>query len=873
MPSLNRYIQIICTVFILVLIMGFGIYLRSRTVSQLKDRYLVDPDSYRHIRHVKQYVENGSIPAQDDKRHVPKGVNNESKLLFFPKLLGVSFLAARRLFPQLTLNRFAIFFSIFTSAIIIPILFLLASRWFGTATALLSVIIYAVLPPVIVRTVAGYFDGDTLEIILLLLSFFAYSVSLLSGSMPRRIGWAIASGFLTVFLGLLWYGYSISVAIIVLFNLILYWSKRYSREKFALFLFWFFPILSFLLPVYWKSMNAPFAAFPILISMGFSVLSAATFLARKSKLIKKYVTFGGVLSLEIIISAFFVILIFVVLALTGPGIFYITKFVKSIFFPFGYNRVMAWVSELMPTSLSHWWAFYTLMNGLCLTGLCLISNKHFLKLSKRRFTICSLIEIIGIGGIVTIASFELAGTFVGSLIFIICLTGTILSISYAASFRSSDSTDISREFALSWFIISFVLSCSGVRFHLFLAPIFAIFCAYTVVFLLEACMPKTYQEWYYISIAAVMLLWQFYVCGTDMISYVGRTILSTVFSWIPTSRIQFAITITGSFILLGFVLQDYKIKDIKKIVIFISTFLIFWTGIVGGRFADVVWGATQRSFATSLKTSSYPAPAIRNAIEWLKANTSPDSVIVTVWDLGSSVNYLADRATIVDEEQDIKKIQDMTQNVFCAESEKQALEFLQANRATHLLLNIEHLTLPSVFGVIKQTGYSLPIVPSDKYVDGQWRFHPIPIQRRKIDPVSSTIRYKQKLYEIKTIVVPFEWKNEIPIPAKELPFVVLKNENEESKHTIKEIVIGKESWYFPNGEIDGCIWVIGRVQKEKKFPNSVTFESDTGLYLTKDARNWLMVRLFMDEYSSRFNLIYDYEGTRIWEIRYRTDLQ
>ena len=106
-----------------------------------------------------------------------------------------------------------------------------------------------------------------------------------------------------------------------------------------------------------------------------------------------------------------------------------------------------------------------------------------------------------------------------------------------------------------------------------------------------------------------------------------------------------------------------------------------------------------------------------------------------------------------------------------------------------------------------------------------------------------------------------------------MPFVVLKNENEESKHTIKEIVIGKESWYFPNGEIDGCIWVIGRVQKEKKFPNSVTFESDTGLYLTKDARNWLMVRLFMDEYSSRFNLIYDYEGTRIWEIRYRTDLQ
>jgi hypothetical protein len=70
----------------------------------------------------------------------------------------------------------------------------------------------------------------------------------------------------------------------------------------------------------------------------------------------------------------------------------------------------------------------------------------------------------------------------------------------------------------------------------------------------------------------------------------------------------------------------------------------------------------------------------------MRSNLPKDSVVAANWDYGSHINVLSEKATIIDEDHYIPYWIYLTyRHVFCAQTEKEALEFLKTRGATHIL--------------------------------------------------------------------------------------------------------------------------------------------------------------------------------------------
>jgi len=82
------------------------------------------------------------------------------------------------------------------------------------------------------------------------------------------------------------------------------------------------------------------------------------------------------------------------------------------------------------------------------------------------------------------------------------------------------------------------------------------------------------------------------------------------------------------------------------------------------------------------------SPEWREAMEWMRDNLPDDAVVAAWWHYGSMINVLAHKGTVVDEDHFIPYwIHLMSRHLFCAQSEREALEFLKTHHVTHLLLS------------------------------------------------------------------------------------------------------------------------------------------------------------------------------------------
>ncbi|MCD6507435.1 hypothetical protein J7M22_12545 [Candidatus Poribacteria bacterium] len=88
----------------------------------------------------------------------------------------------------------------------------------------------------------------------------------------------------------------------------------------------------------------------------------------------------------------------------------------------------------------------------------------------------------------------------------------------------------------------------------------------------------------------------------------------------------------------------------------------------------------------------------REAMEWMRDNLPNDAVVAAWWHYGSMINVLAHKGTVVDEDHFIPyRIHLMSRHLFCAQSEREALEFLKAHRATHIAISLSDLlSLPMI---------------------------------------------------------------------------------------------------------------------------------------------------------------------------------
>lgn len=871
------------SIVLLFLIIAFGVFIRVQNKEALEDVSLLGPDSYRYFRQTRQIVETGNLPRIDIMRNTPSGIDNTTSTTLFPLLLAKTFAAIHTCFPSLKLYQFAIFSPICLISLAALLLYLFTNRLFGKIAALFATLIFVSTPAIIFKSSTGIVDTDSTIILFFLAGLLLYVAAGNAQQMWKRLVYTFLSGTTISFLGLIWNGVGFVITVIVFFNILQLCTKGYNKNDFAQYSSWLLPILVTLLgftKMYRAQMFSPHVILAVGVPVGFEVIAAIfigikslNFSASRSALFNK-------VPLGLRISIFFSLLCGIILTITSQSLNWINTLINAIFYPFGKNGIMEFVSELHPITFSMWREGYGLIFLFAIPGLCLLTYARQYENRKSFLLHCTLTVLailgIAISRFVPLSSLSIPwGT--DSLIFTISALILVANILYQFIQHPHPETikENHKLLLFSWFMPSYILTCSAMRFDLFLAPVFSIFAGYMLSRLLKKYMPQSMNNWHTLIFLAVLLSWQVLICGKDMITF-----LTVIFSLFHLSlklpeHLQLIITLFGTAIFFGFIAQClfYRKQNTvqysaKKACALIIVCVLTWLSIVG----IYRLGPTQTAFIATVRGYPYPDSETRRALNEVKINTPADAVIAANWNLGSAINELARRTTIIDEEQNFSKIREMAKSVFYGKNEDEALQFFKEHRATHLLLlpidflqlNLHYFAASGQSEIVDQF---MPVTPLklSNMTDQQLEYlayHPLQIK----------INTKYNLKTVKKAVIPFSWKDEsftISSPAT----IVTHEDKLVKKISVKELSIADRQWYFPSAKINGTIWKPSGIVRD----TPLEFMDPNALYISPEARESLTVKLYLGEHSERFRLVYESPisygpmPVKIWEIQYDED--
>ena len=577
-------------------------------------------------------------------------------------------------------------------------------------------------------------------------------------------------------------------------------------------------------------------------------------------------------------SVLFLFLGCIILTIISGNLNWISTLIYAIFYPFGKNGVMEFVNELHPTTFNRWRETYGLLLLFAIPGLCFLTYTRAPR-KRRAFLLHCLITGIALVGIAVSRFVPLLGLpipwLTDSVIFAIAVMLIIANTLYQFSFTTHQATTdtINENHTLlisAWFIPSYMLACSAQRFHIFLAPVVAMLSGYMLNRLFKKYMPQAENNRHPLVFLGVLLSWQVLVCGKDIFTFLMSILSFSSLSLRLPEHLQLLITLFVTAIFLGFILQNLFYRkqtqySVKKACALIIVCLFAWLSIIG----IYRLGPTQTVFMATIAAHPFRDGGMRDALNALKTDTASNAVIAANWSLGSIMNELGRRTTIVDEEQNLPKIRTMCKAVFCTEDEDEALQFLKEHKATHIVLNpmdILQLNLHffAVTGLDENLERFCPVTPlklSDK-------------SDRKLEylpnyPISIKINTKYDLETVKKVIIPFFWENE-GFTISSPPSIVIREGNSAKTVSVKELIIADRQWYFPEAEIDGCVWKRSGIIKDALLESS----DPMALYFSPEARESLAVKLFWGEHSDHFKLVYESPSTsgvvpsKIWEIQY-----
>ncbi|MFH0890140.1 MAG: STT3 domain-containing protein [Candidatus Aenigmatarchaeota archaeon] len=170
--SLNRFFVPIAITAFLVATFLLALKLRA-TPALINPPWLPQFDSYWFFRYAKMIVDNhGVLPNWDPLSYFPPGRPTDKSTQFYTYLLAYSFLAAKKFIHELTLVQSTKWTAaILASLAVIPSYFI-GKYMGGRVSGLLTSILIAVSPAILVRTGADP-DNDGSVVVLTMFSFFA----------------------------------------------------------------------------------------------------------------------------------------------------------------------------------------------------------------------------------------------------------------------------------------------------------------------------------------------------------------------------------------------------------------------------------------------------------------------------------------------------------------------------------------------------------------------------------------------------------------------------------------------------------------------------------------------------------------------------
>ena len=639
--------------FLIFILLVAG-WIRIQGIPEIPEGQFTSSDAYFYYQQASIITEQGKLPKRDMHRWLPLGRDLEQTLPFYSYVLAYVHKAIVLFFPNVSLYNVVLLAPVVFFVFGMGALCIFLYRVFGFDVAVIVGILLAFLPGSVDRSSAGFSDRDSWCLLLGILAIATYLWKEQIQRSSHRFLFAALSGFFVLLGGLSWEGFGVFILIILCTELWRFLTSE-REERFTEYLLWVFmfvPWLYLISPAYryGEGFLTYLAALVLFPPLVVLGIRALRHFLTTHKSFSKFIheRVSG-RTIALILTVGCLIL----------GISYVFSQQDSLAqhtVPFNNHRLMQTVGELDAPKDKNWQFRY---GGVILLG--------------------SLGLIVGCARIWGKKGISLA------LLFWIFAMSTF--------FRGS------LYQLLSPTICEFVFHISVGFF-----PVIALRIAWL-------CKKPVKNEMTYMVFAVWFLLWVGLARGAERYDF---------FVGLPLAFFT-AVAIRSVSTIITEKCKMYRaFQTVLKIGVLVTvlTVLLFWEP-PGSTITDFL---AKRGFFTPTKMrwakpgrNTSQGIAMENALNWMKGEYSEkeNMVVAAEWSYGSILNVFGGVKTIVDQDHFIPHwIHLYSRHVFCAQSEREALEFLKTHEATHLLL-----TAPDVRRPLRTS-----FVGSDEKHDRQFNF-------------------------------------------------------------------------------------------------------------------------------------------------------
>ena len=612
-----------------------------------------DLDPWLFTRYAKIIVENGSLPAIDEMRNVPRGFDTSIETQILPYLIAYTYYFFN-IFSDVNIEFAAVIFPVIMFGLTIISFFLFVREVFvrkheksklnANIIALISTFFMIVIPAFLSRTIAGIPEKESAGFFFMFLAFYLFLRAWKSDKLKNYAIFSILAGIFTGIMGLIWGGVIYVYVTIAVATFIAFALNKLNKEKvlgflskdFIIYSLWLF--FSIFLMLFFSNRNtlgamltslssgmAFLVAFIILIDLiiwNSSISKIKTL--RESNIPQNIISLIiGLILLGILASIFF-----------GPQfIIEKLKVIHKTIFKAIQGRWLTTVAENRQPYFTEWSQSFgpyvkniPILFWMFFAGSVLLFKKMLNKIKEKDAWI-------------------LTG------LYVLFFFGLVFS-RYAAHPHIMDGEGFISKFVYYGAVFLFVLG----------------FLRYYLIYYKEN--HKGFEK---INYEYIFLFSLFFLC-----LFTARGAVRLIMVLAPIAPIFVGFLIIDS-------IEKFKrtkdetfkmILGVLVILILIGSVFIFWT------FYQSVKGQAY-SFIPSHYNQQW-----QKAMEWVRNEVPEDAVFAHWWDYGYWVQSIGNRATVLDGGNAITYWNYlMGRYVLTGDNQKDALDYLYSHEATHLLID------------------------------------------------------------------------------------------------------------------------------------------------------------------------------------------
>ena len=624
-------------------------YLRTLNLNGLRDvstgTWTLGPDldPFLFLRWAKEILENGRLMEIDMMRYFPLGYNTlgEMKLLsylivWFHKL--VSFFN-----NDATLTYSAVIFPVFMFCLAVIAFFLFTrkifdkeSKNFKNFVAIIATAFFAVMPSLLARTIAGIPEKESAAYFFVFIGLYFIICSYDSEKVRNSFIYAAVAGIATGLLALIWGGFGyVFMGISGAFLFAFLMDKIRSREI-GIFSLWMGFSFLFMMPF-----STRYALHNLIISVSTGMAFAVLGIFLIDLLLRKNKYFGLTKRTKIprrILSLIIAVIIGLILSsiFFGPGFIVETsqKIISQTVHPLGSDRVSLTVAEnKQPSFIGEWKNVFgplffniPLFFWMFFIGAVALFYKLIKEMGRKEKFFLTL----------------------SYTVFLVCLIFSRYSPEGLLNGNSGFSI-------LVYFggAIFFLISFGYYYYHRF-----------------REGRGNVFKNFEFSSILYFVVL-----TITIMGARGGVRLIMVLAAFAP---------VAAAYLLVLFVNNYFKEKDEMKKIFFAVIAIAL---VLAGIFTFITYYEGVKNTAGSFVPGPYQWQW-QKAMAWVRDNVQENAVFAHWWDYGYWVQSIGERATIVDGGNSITYWNHlMGRHVLTGKSDQEALEFLYAHNATHLLID------------------------------------------------------------------------------------------------------------------------------------------------------------------------------------------